>query len=110
MRLSHVYIRDILGIRELEFEAGAFTLIEGPNGAGKSSVINAIKAVGLGGEQAQLLRQGANDGEAVLVFDTGEKIRKRVTEGGSSVALLGADGRQASTLSIASLNRTTFTS
>jgi len=80
MRLAHVRIHNILGIDELEFDAGAFTVIEGRNGGGKTSVLEALKSVVRGGEDVTLLRKGAAEGEVVWLFDDGTQARKRVTE------------------------------
>jgi len=80
MRLAHVRIHNILGIDELEFDAGAFTVIEGRNGGGKTSVLEALKSVVKGGEDVTLLRKGATEGEVVWLFDDGTQARKRVTE------------------------------
>lgn len=84
MHISHVKIANILGIEDLEFDAGAFTAIEGPNGAGKTSVLEAIKAVMRGGEDATLLRAGAERGEVVLVLDDGTELKRRLTAKGST--------------------------
>jgi DNA repair exonuclease SbcCD ATPase subunit len=87
MRLTHVRIRNILGIEELDFDAGAFTVIEGPNGKGKTSALEAIKSVAKGGEDATLLRNGATEGEIVWLFDEGTTVRKRVTEKSQTVTV-----------------------
>lgn len=86
MRVNRVRISNILGIDYLEIEPGEVTVIKGQNGTGKTSVISALKAVMRGGHQATLLRKGALVGEVVLVMDNGMEIRKRVTEGRSSLA------------------------
>jgi len=87
MKVASVRIENILGIDLLEFEAGKFNTITGDNGLGKTSALEAIKA-GLGrGEDATLLRKGAEKGEIVLVLDNGTMIRKRVTATGSSTVV-----------------------
>jgi DNA repair exonuclease SbcCD ATPase subunit len=87
MRVSRIKISDILGIEELEFEPGAFTTISGTNGSGKTSVLEAIKSVVKGGTDATLLRNGAKDGEIILVLDDETQIRKRVTAKSSTVTV-----------------------
>lgn len=79
MNISHVKISNILGIAELEFDAGQFNLIEARNGSGKTSVLEAIKAAFRGGHDATLLRKGADKGEIVLVLDDGQEIVRRVS-------------------------------
>jgi len=87
MKISHVRISNILGIDQLEFDAGQFNEISGANGLGKTSVLEAIKSVFQGGHDATLLRNGAEKGEIVLVLDDGQEITKRVTETGSDTVL-----------------------
>lgn len=94
MRISQVKINSILGIDELEFEAGQFNEISGPNGQGKTSVLEAIKAAVQGGHDATLLRNGAERGEIVLVLDDGTEIQKRVTERASPLSVV-QDGKKA---------------
>lgn len=84
MKISHIRISNILGIDDLEFSpGGALTEISGPNGTGKTSILEAIKAVTGGGQDATLLRKGADKGEVVLVLDDGTELHQRVTATGS---------------------------
>lgn len=87
MKISHVTIRNILGVAELDFEPGGFTVVRGPNGSGKTTVLEAIKAVTQGGHDATLLRKGADKGEAVLVLDDGTVLSKTVTPSASTSAV-----------------------
>jgi len=79
MKVSHVKISNILGIKELEFDAQHFTEISGENGSGKTSVLEAIQSVLKTGHDATLLRTGETKGEAVLVLDDGTELSKTVT-------------------------------
>lgn len=83
MRIAQLRISNILGIDELEFDAGQFNEVSGPNGAGKTSVLEAVKAALGTGHDATLLRKGAEQGEVVLVLDDGTSIRRRVKTGAS---------------------------
>lgn len=86
MKISHIKISNILGIKSLEFSPnGALTEITGQNGEGKTSVLEAIKAATGGGHDATLLRRGEEKGEIVLVLDDGTEIQKRVTADKSTV-------------------------
>lgn len=83
MRATRLTIRNILGIQEFDIKLGTFNKIEGGNGKGKSSVIEAVKSVIEGGQDASLLHNGATEGEVVLLLDGGEagdvaKIRESV--------------------------------
>lgn len=84
-RVKKLIIRNLLGIEELEIEPGKVTVIRGPNASGKTSVLEAAKAIVKGGHDATLLRDGAEEGEGVLILgdDDGDledvSLRKRVT-------------------------------
>jgi DNA repair exonuclease SbcCD ATPase subunit len=96
MRIQRIRIRNVLGIEEIEFEPGRITQITGRNASGKSSIVEALKAALGGGSDATLLRQGADDGEVVLVLDDGAEIRRRITADKQSLTVkhpeLGAIG------------------
>lgn len=87
MRIQHLKISNILGIDELEFDAGQFNEVSGPNGAGKTSVLEAVKAALGQGHDATLLRKGAEQGEVVLVLDDGTAVRRRVKAGASDTQI-----------------------
>lgn len=87
MKIAHLKISNILGIDELEFDAGQFNEVSGPNGVGKTSVLEAVKAALGEGHDATLLRKGAEQGEIVLVLDDGSAIRRRVKAGASDSAV-----------------------
>lgn len=93
-KIAKIRINNILGIDELEFDAGQFNQISGQNGAGKTSVLEAIKAALKGGHDATLLRTGAEKGETVLVLDDGTEIAKRVTAATSTTVVKNADGKR----------------
>jgi len=80
MHINKIRISQILGIEALEFTAGKFNQITGENGAGKTSFLEAIKSVVKGGDDATLLRRGAERGEIVLVLDDNTEIRRRITQ------------------------------
>lgn len=87
MQISHIKISNILGIDSLELSPKGFTQISGPNGAGKTSVLEAIKAATGAGQDATLLRKGADKGEVVLVLDDGMEIAKTVTPTGTTTTV-----------------------
>lgn len=92
MQISRVRIQNILGIEQFEFDAGQFNVLSGKNGQGKTSVLEAIKAALKGGNDATLLRKGAESGEIVLVLEDGLEIRKRVTPRTATTTVL-QDGK-----------------
>lgn len=96
MQINHVRISNILGIEELTFDAGSFNEVRGANGLGKTSVLEAVKAALKGGHDATLLRNGATEGEVVLVLDSGQEIIKRVQPGKSDTQII-QDGKKATT-------------
>lgn len=96
MNIKHIQIRNILGIRELEVTPGQVTEISGKNGSGKSSLLGAIR-VALGASEfspAQLIHQGAEQGEVVLVLDDGTTIQRRIKPNGTDVKVTDAEGNK----------------
>ena len=84
MKISHISIKNILGVAELELSPEGFTEISGPNGTGKTSILEAIKSVLETGHDATLLRKGSDKGETVLVLEDGTELSKTVTATGST--------------------------
>jgi energy-coupling factor transporter ATP-binding protein EcfA2 len=78
MKVAKVRISNILGIDTLEILPGQFTVITGQNSSGKTSVLSAIRSVFDGGNDATLLRKGAEHGEVVIVLDDGTEIREDI--------------------------------
>lgn len=94
MKIQHIKIENILGIKHFELDpGGTLTEISGDNGQGKTSILEAIKAATQGGHDATLLRKGAEKGEIVLVMDNGTELHKRVTATKSSLDLV-KDGKK----------------
>lgn len=93
MKISHIRISNLLGIDSLEFDAGQFTAVCGTNGQGKTSVLEAIKHTLRAGHDATILREGAEQGEAVLILDDGRTIAAKVTEAGTTRKITDAAGK-----------------
>jgi len=92
MNVTQIKIKNILGIEDLTITPGAVTKITGKNGSGKTSTLEAIKAALKGGHDATLLRNGAEKGEVVILFDDGGQITKTITADRSEVKVR-QDGR-----------------
>lgn len=80
MKISKIRISNILGIKELEFNAGNFNEISGKNGEGKTSIIEAFKSVFQGGNDVTLIRKGTAKGEVGLEIDDGTQIIKSYSD------------------------------
>lgn len=94
MKIQKIQIKNILGIENFEMTPDAkLTVVGGQNGAGKTSLINAINAALGGGHDATLLRNGADKGEVVIVFDDKSSINKIITESGSTVKMKDKAGK-----------------
>lgn len=94
MQIQKISISNILGIEELQFDAGQFNSIEGRNGQGKTSILESIKAVLKTGHDATLLRHGEEKGEIVLVLDDGQSIAKKVGTDASTTEIRDASGKK----------------
>lgn len=94
MQVAKIQIRNILGIKSLEFKPGKITTISGKNATGKTSFLQAIKGVLGGGHDGTLLRNDTDEGEIVLVFDNGETLTKRMTQDKSNVTFEDAEGKK----------------
>ena len=79
MKVVSVKIHNILGIEDFEIAPKSVTRFEGRNAVGKTSALEAIKAAIKGGHDATLLRNGADEGQIVVILDDGLEIKKTVT-------------------------------
>lgn len=79
MKVASVKINNILGIEDFEITPKSITRFEGKNSVGKTSALEAIKAALKGGHDATLLRNGADEGQIVILLDDGLEIKKTVT-------------------------------
>ena len=93
MLVEKISIRNILGIEALDIDAGRVTIIEGDNGSGKTSVLESIRSVINGGHDATLLRNGAEEGEVVLVLEDGTELWKRITPTRSALKITDPAGK-----------------
>lgn len=61
-------LKNIKGIKNLEFNFGSFNVISGKNGIGKSTIIDAIIYMGEISHNPDMLKTGAKEGEIRLVI------------------------------------------
>lgn len=94
-RISQIKISNIMGVEELEIDLnGNATMISGKNGEGKSSITKAILTTIAGGYPAELIRNGEESGEVVLVIDDDEmSIRKKISNSKAGKTQLKVDGK-----------------
>lgn len=83
-RVARIHIENVMGIELLDIEPGKVTVIEGANASGKTSALEAIKAAIGGGNDATLIRKGADRGEVVLLLEDGTEIRKVLRREGAA--------------------------
>jgi DNA repair exonuclease SbcCD ATPase subunit len=79
MKVSKITIKNILGLESLDISPGSVTQISGENASGKTSCLEAIRCALGAGHDATLLRQGAAEGEIILLLDDGTEVKKTIT-------------------------------
>ena len=62
MKVKRLFIRNIMGVAEIEVMPNRVTLISGKNATGKTSIMSAIASIIGGGHDASLLRKGEKTG------------------------------------------------
>lgn len=105
MKVTKIRIKNVMGIEQIEINAGTVTRISGKNATGKTSIIEGIKSVIDGGHDATLLRNGEKEGEVVFILDDGVEISKKIGGTASEVKVT-QDGQKVS--SPATLIKTLF--
>ncbi len=93
-KISRIMIRDVLAIEEMALELdGAGLEISGRMASGKTSILDSVSAAFGKSNRAELLRQGTDRGELLIVLDDGHQIERVVTQNGlSSPVVRAPDG------------------
>jgi len=94
MHIQSIKIRNVMGIRSLDFAPGKVTLAHGKNGTGKSSFVIGLQTA-FGAQavaSAQLIHDGAEKGETVIILSDGTTVNRIVTETGTKVKVTDANG------------------
>lgn len=81
MEAERLRIINVLKIEHLDIKLGKITRISGKNDTGKSCTLEAVKSLIQGGTDATLLREGAEEGEVVLILDDGLELRENLAPG-----------------------------
>lgn len=91
MKIERLKIMNVLGHDNFELKAGKFNEVKGRNGAGKSSIITSLTSAvsGTDKKEATMLRNGAEQGQVVLILDEGTEITKTYTPSGSKIKVSG---------------------
>lgn len=71
-------LKNFAQAEDAKYEFGKFNILAGKNAQGKTTILSAIKYLFNGGNEAELLTPGADNGEVVLVLDNGTRARRRV--------------------------------
>lgn len=80
LHISKISVSNILGIKQLTFDAYGFNEITGSNGEGKTSILEALKSVFQGGNDVTLIRNGAAKGEVGIELSDGTNIVKTFSD------------------------------
>lgn len=93
MKITRIEIKDWRGISEFSTDVGpGGILVKGSNAKGKTSVLNAISAaLAARGVDPSDIRHGADTAEILVSLD-GLRVRRRISEGGPSLAVTNKDG------------------
>jgi chromosome segregation ATPase len=78
MQIQKIKINSVLGIENIEIFPGKINKISGKNGRGKTSFIEAIKTALGGGNDAELIHKGSDEGEVVIIFDNNMHLKRRI--------------------------------
>ena len=87
MKVVSIKIHNILGLEEFELLPKSVNRFEGKNAVGKTSALEAIKGALKGGHDATLLRNGAEEGQIVILLDDGMEIKKTITADKSDLSV-----------------------
>ena len=95
MQIKRLEIKNCLGIKELELEAGQVNLVKGANEAGKTSLLESIeKALRNTDRRVNFVHSGAREGTLFVELDDGLSIDRRIKENGRSSVKLTREGEK----------------
>ena len=84
-RISHVQIKNFLGIEDLDLTPTQLTLVTGANAVGKSSVLEAIAfALTNKGQRPRLVREGSDKSVLLVELDNGWQVTRTLKAGETS--------------------------
>ncbi len=84
-KIARIQIRDVLAIEELSLDLdGNGLAISGRMASGKTSILDSVSAAFGKSNRAEMLRQGTDRGELLIVLDDGHQIEREVTHDGIS--------------------------
>jgi energy-coupling factor transporter ATP-binding protein EcfA2 len=92
MKATLLKLHNIMCFDDVEFHLGGFNVFRGPNGSGKTTVKEAIRSIVDGGHDATLIKDGADEGEIVLIFDDESIVRKTIRPTDSSLTAIDGKG------------------
>jgi len=93
MKISRLEIKNCLGIKELEVQAGKVNLITGDNETGKTSVLESIeKAIYNAERRAKFVRTGEQEATLFVEID-GLAIDRKIKDGSKGTVKVTQDGK-----------------
>lgn len=94
LTIQQIRFKNVMGLTSLDVSPGRVTLAHGKNGTGKSSFITGMQtAFGVQNiAPAQLIHEGAEKAETVVVLSDGTTVNRTVTENGTKVKVTDANG------------------
>ena len=93
MQIKRLEIKNCLGIKELELQAGQVNLIKGANESGKTSILEVIeKALRNTERRVRFVHDGADEGTLYVELDNGLAIERCIKADGKSSISLTRDG------------------
>ncbi len=97
MQIKRLEIKNCLGIKELEIEAGKINLVKGANEAGKTSLLESIeKALRNTDRRVNFVHNDAHEGTLFVELDDGLAIDRRIKNNGKSSVSLTRNGEKIS--------------
>lgn len=93
MKISHINIRDVRGVKSMDFKPATINYITGPSGSGKSSVMDAIRYGITGKSGEDHVRLGSLGGAQVSVlFDRIGSVTRSISDAGKTKITMNGKG------------------